>query len=78
MRTLLPCVDHLLLSCCVTIEYSFENVEKGLLFVKLEKTNQPFAMCGQSISCGGKSTKTFNTTNLVYHMKAVHVYSPAF
>ena len=23
--------------------------------------------CGQSISRGGKTTKTFNTTNLVYH-----------
>ena len=26
--------------------------------------------CGESISRGGKSTKTFNTTNLVYHMKS--------
>ena len=26
-----------------------------------------------SISCGGKTTKTFNTTNLVYHMKSRHI-----
>ena len=26
--------------------------------------------CGESVSHGGKTTKTFNTTNLVYHMKS--------
>ena len=29
--------------------------------------------CGASVSHGGKTTKTFNTTNLVYHMNAMHV-----
>ena len=29
--------------------------------------------CGESISRGGKTTKTFNTTNLVYHMKSKHI-----
>ena len=28
--------------------------------------------CGQSISHGGKTTKTFNTTNLVYHIRGMH------
>lgn len=28
--------------------------------------------CGQSISRGGKTTKTFNTTNLVYHIRGMH------
>ena len=29
-------------------------------------------VCGQSISRGGKTTKTFNTTNLVYHIRGTH------
>ena len=28
--------------------------------------------CDESISHGGKTTKTFNTTNLVYHTKSTH------
>ena len=28
--------------------------------------------CGQSISHGGKTMKTFNTTNLVYHIRGMH------
>ena len=28
--------------------------------------------CGQSISRGGKTTKTFNTTNLVYYIRGTH------
>ena len=28
--------------------------------------------CNDKISCGGKTTKTFNTTNLVYHLKNKH------
>ena len=29
--------------------------------------------CGEPISRGGKTTKTFNTANLVYHMKTRHI-----
>ena len=28
--------------------------------------------CKQAISCGGKMAKTFNTTNLVLHLKSKH------
>ena len=28
--------------------------------------------CNQSVSIGGISTKTFNTTNLVHHLKTKH------
>ena len=29
-------------------------------------------VCGQSISHGGKTTKMFNTTYLVYHIRGIH------
>ena len=29
--------------------------------------------CKQSVSCDGKSAKTFNTTNLMLHLKSKHV-----
>ena len=29
-------------------------------------------ICEQSVSHGGRTTKTYNTTNLVYHMKTKH------
>jgi len=28
--------------------------------------------CAQSVSCGGKNAKTFNTSNLVQHLKSKH------
>ena len=30
------------------------------------------AICNQPVSRGGKTTKTFNTTNLVHHLKVKH------
>ena len=40
-----------------------------------------FAICnafGQSISHGGKTTKTFNITNLVYRIRGMHACKAAF
>ena len=43
------------------------------VFMVCEDTRQAKCnTCGQTVSCGGGTPKTFNTTNLVQHLKAKH------
>ena len=44
-------------------------------YFKVSERNQRFAICQQcknEVSCGGSTVKTFNTSNLINHLRREH------